>query len=76
MEANRNPRPPQTKVRVPVQEFAAKFQTKREVYSFLTVDCKAYEPPQGTVTIWHLRDQAAGKKRWIKGDDIKHLVVP
>jgi hypothetical protein len=63
-------------VRVPVQAFGAKFQTKKEVYDFLTVDCKSYQPPLDTVTIWHLRDQSMGKKRRIKGDDVKHLVAP
>jgi hypothetical protein len=63
-------------VRVPVQAFGAKFQTKKEVYDFLTVDCKSYQPPLDTVTIWHLRDQARGKKRRINGDAIKHLVAP
>jgi hypothetical protein len=46
------------------------------VYDFLTVDCKSYQPPLDTVTIWHLRDQAMGKKGRIRGDDVKHLVVP
>jgi hypothetical protein len=40
------------------------------------VDCKAYEPSPQTVTIWHLRDQANGQKKWIKADAIKHLYVP
>jgi hypothetical protein len=35
----------EVKVRIPMKEFAAKFQTKKEVYDFLTVCCKAYEPP-------------------------------
>jgi hypothetical protein len=66
----------EAKVRIPMKEFAAKFQTKKEVYDFLTVCCKAYEPPQDTVTIWHLRDQANGTKDWVRGDSIKHLSVP
>jgi hypothetical protein len=66
----------QGKQLVSVAEFAAKYQTKREVYNFLTVDCKAYEPPIQTVSVWHLRDQACGKKLWLKADKIRHLAVP
>ena len=62
--------------RVPVQEFAARFQSKKECYNFLTQDCEAYEPPQDTVTVWHLRDQIRGTKGYIKGSAIKHLAVP
>ena len=64
------------RVRVGIAEFAAKFQTKKEVYDFLTVDVKACCPPADTVTIWHLRDMASGVKGLIKGDDIRFLTVP
>ena len=57
-------------------EFAAKFQSKREVYRFLASDVKAYLPSIETTTIWHLRDLASGKKRIIKSEKIKHLNVP
>jgi hypothetical protein len=59
-----------------VQAFAAKFKTKREVYNFLTLDCHAYEPAIQCVTVWHMRDQAMGKKGMIRADSIKHLTVP
>jgi hypothetical protein len=61
---------------VSVQEFAAKYKTKREVYNFLTVDCRAYEPPIQCVTVWHLRDQACGAKGMVSADALKHLAVP
>jgi hypothetical protein len=61
---------------VSVQEFAAKYKTKREVYNFLTVDCRTYEPPIQCVTVWHLRDQAMGAKGMVSADAIKHLAVP
>jgi hypothetical protein len=60
--------PQAERVRVPVAEFAAKFQTKKEAYNFLTQNVKAYCPPQDTVTSWHLRDMASGAKRFIKCD--------
>jgi hypothetical protein len=35
---------PGDKVRIDAQAFGAKFQSKREVYRFLTHDCGAYLP--------------------------------
>ena len=37
-------------------EFASKFRSKREVYMFLVVDCRAYLPPFETVTIYFLKE--------------------
>ena len=45
-----------------LKEFAAKFATKAEIYRFLTVEAKVYLPEMRTVTIWHLKDLAAGDK--------------
>jgi hypothetical protein len=75
MEGNNNPAGRGVR-QVSVAEFAAKYKTKREVYNFLTVDCRAYEPPIQCVTVWHLRDQAAGTKGLVRADAIKHLAVP
>ena len=36
------------------QEFAAKFNSKREVYRFLASEVKAYLPSYETVTIYHV----------------------
>ena len=33
-------------------EFAAKFRSKREIYTFLTLDANAYMPPINNVTIY------------------------
>ena len=41
----------QQNVRITAKELAAKFSTKREVFNFLTIDCKAYLPDYNTVTI-------------------------
>ena len=53
--------------------FAAKFRSKRgkwlsimtlaEVFTFLTVDVKAYLPAMHTLTIYFLKDLIAGKKK-------------
>ena len=40
-----------SKVAVTSATFSAKFQSKREVYLFLTIDCEAYLPNHGQVTI-------------------------
>jgi hypothetical protein len=39
------------KKQITAASFAAKFKSKREVYLFLTLDCKAYLPCHPTVTI-------------------------
>ena len=56
--------------------FAAKFQSKREVYRFLSSEVRAYLPSYETVTIWHLRDLAMGVKTIIPCDDVKVIDVP
>ena len=56
--------------------FAAKFQSKREVHRFLTTEVGAYLPAVHTMTVWHLRDLAMGKKQILKANGIKVLNVP
>ena len=43
--------------------FAAKFNSKREIYMFLTVECGAYLPSYDTVTIYFLKDLISGSKK-------------
>jgi len=50
-------------VRITAKEFASKFSTKRECFTFLAVDCKAYLPSYDTVTIYFLKDLIAGRKK-------------
>ena len=57
-------------------EFAAKFQSKREVYRFLASEVKMYLPPLETITIWHCRDLQSGAKKRIRSDLVKHINVP
>ena len=49
--------------KVSAKEFSAKYKSKYEVYRFLTVDCGHYISPYNTVSIYFLRDLAAGIKR-------------
>ena len=66
----------QQKVRVTAKDFAAKMRDKQEVYHFLTHEVGAYLSSYDTMTVWHMRDLVSGKRRRIKGTDVKHLNVP
>jgi hypothetical protein len=61
---------------VTTKEFGAKYQSKQEVYRFLSFDVGAYLPPYDTVTVWHLRDLACGQRRLIKSTEVKVMQVP
>ena len=58
----------QQKEVVTTAEFMAKYRSKPEVFRFLSFDVGAYLPPYGAVTVWHLRDLAGGKRKFIKAD--------
>ena len=64
------------KVKVTTKDFGAKFKGKREVYHFLAHEVGAYLCSYDTVTIWHLRDIMAGKRKMVKGTDVKYIDVP
>ncbi len=51
------------KSRITTSEFSAKFRSKNEVYSFLSIDVAAYLPPPECATIYFLKDLVNGKKR-------------
>ena len=51
------------RVTITAQEFRAKYNSKKECFNFLTVDCKAYLPSYETVTIYFLKDLMAGHKK-------------
>ena len=59
-----------------IQEFEAKFKTKNDCYRFLSSECHTYLPDRRTVTIWFLRDLAAGKRRRLKRNEVKLIDVP
>lgn len=48
---------------VSAAEFGAKFQSKREVYLLLTLQCQAYLPRYENITIYFLKDLISGVKR-------------
>ncbi len=56
--------------------FGAKYSSKREVYRFLTAEARVYLPSYETVTVFHMRDLVAGKRRLIKLDDVKVIQIP
>ena len=58
-------------VTVNSKAFGAKFQSKREIYRFLTHDCGAYLSSYQTMTIWHMRDLVSGARSRIKEKDVK-----
>ena len=41
---------------VNVNAFAAKFKSKREIYTFLSIDGGAYLPAHDNITIYFLKD--------------------
>lgn len=58
---------------VTAAEFNAKFRSKKEVYRLLSFEVGAYLPPYDTVTVWHLRDLACGKRTIIKSTAVKTI---
>ena len=58
------------------QEFAARYNSKGEVYRFLATEVGAYLPDYKVCTIWHLKDIAAGKRRLILSKNAKQTFVP
>ena len=79
MNAQPNEQPPNVvrqPVKITVDEWAAKARDKTECYNLLAHEYGAYLPHPDLVTIWHLRDLASGKKKPIKGTEIKHITVP
>ena len=50
-------------VNINVKEFAARFRSKYEIYSFLTVECRYYLPAYDQTSIWWLRAIALGDKK-------------
>ena len=54
-------------------EFNAKYHSKNEVYRFLAFDCGIYLPAYDAITIFHLRDIAAGKRKYIKATEVKTI---
>ena len=56
--------------------FGAKYQSKREVYRFLSCDCGTYLSSYDTMTVWHMRDLVGNKRTRIKCKDVKTIQIP
>ena len=53
----------QQNVKISAKEFAAKAKSKREIFTLLTISCKAYLPKYETITIYFLKDLLSGAKK-------------
>ena len=68
--------------------FGAKFRSKRgkyndsinfifvEIFTFMTMDVKAYLPGMHTVTVYFLKDLIEGKKKFIPLNKVVQVHVP
>ena len=57
-------------MRITAEEWAAKARDKPECYNIVAHEYGAYLPHIDCVTVLHLRDLAAGRKKTIKGTDV------
>ena len=64
------------KVKISAKEIGAKFRSKREIYRFLCAEVKCYLGDFETMTVWHLRDLAAGDRQIIKSENVKYISIP
>ena len=62
--------------RIHPASFSAKYKSKREVWRFLTSEAGVYLPAYEVVTIYHMRDLVAGKRKLIKTDEVQMINVP
>ena len=51
------------KKKVSVQEIAAKFESKHEIYHFLTTELSMYLPKYKQTSIYWMREIVAGKRK-------------
>ena len=58
------------------KELAAKMRSKREVYRFMASEVRCYLPSYDTVTIFHLKDLACGRRKIINSKDVQVYQVP
>ena len=61
---------------ISAKEFGVRYGNKNDIFRFLSTEVGIYLPHRNHVTIWHLRDLAAGKRRIIKNSDVKVIDVP
>ena len=58
------------------KEFAAKYNSKREIYNFLAADAGVYLPPYDNVTIYFLKELMGGKKKMLNTKRIRTIHIP
>ena len=58
------------------KELAAKMNSKKEIYRFLSSEFKCYLDSYQNMTIWHLRDLASGARMKILSSKVKVIAVP
>ena len=63
-------------VNVPAKAFGVRYGNKNDIFRFLSTECGIYLPHKNHVTILHLRDLAAGRRRIIKNSEVKVIDVP
>jgi hypothetical protein len=63
-------------VKIPASIFGSKYASKREVYRFCSIDCSYYLSGYDTMTVWHMRDLVASKRRAIKSNKVRHITIP
>jgi hypothetical protein len=60
---------------VNVNAFSSKFRSKREIYTFLTVDGEVYLPAFETVTVYFCKDIVEGNKKCESSEILLTFVV-
>ena len=55
---------------VTAAQLGAKYRSKNEIFRFLATEVGVYLSSYATVTIFHLKDICAGKRRIIKAKDV------
>ena len=63
-------------MQISAKEIGAKFRSKREIYRFLCAEVKCYLGDFETMTVWHLRDLAAGDRQIIPSTKVKYISIP
>ena len=67
---------PQQLTGISSKEFAAKYNSKREIYNFLACDVGIYLPPYDNVTIYFLKDLMNGRKKMLRTTTIRTIHIP
>ena len=62
-QINRNPERFAEKKTVSVQDIAAKFESKHEIYQWLTTELNMYLPKYKQTSIYWMREIIAGKRK-------------